>query len=260
MVDQKIRYKILPLDLATARSKKEYELPGYHICVVKLDGSATLRLNKTTADELDLSLIEWLSSPFSKFYVTNTAQSGKTLILAIGSRSFAVGKTQAFLPLDGSGIMADNLRIHKADGRVSLGTYDGMPALVLHELSDNLKGVIAHSDGYPFDFWVYDVANNVLRNPFYYDYVADEFGFDGDVDFNSVTAHGDAVIHGMAYVDGIVERILNAGVTIEGVLLKDSLVDALGFKVNTVAGVDGSFTTVDGKTVTVSKGLITSIV
>ena len=32
------------------------------------------------------------------------------------------------------------------------------------------------------------------------------------------------------------------------------------FKVGGVAGVDGSFTTVDGKTVTVSKGLITSIV
>ena len=32
------------------------------------------------------------------------------------------------------------------------------------------------------------------------------------------------------------------------------------FKVGGVAGVDGSFTTVDGKTVTVSKGLITNIV
>jgi len=32
------------------------------------------------------------------------------------------------------------------------------------------------------------------------------------------------------------------------------------FKVSGVAGVDGTFTTVDGKTVTVSKGLITSIV
>lgn len=35
---------------------------------------------------------------------------------------------------------------------------------------------------------------------------------------------------------------------------------AAGFKVGTTSGVDGSFTTADGKTVTVSKGIITSIV
>lgn len=45
------------------------------------------------------------------------------------------------------------------------------------------------------------------------------------------------------------------------VLKTDDLLDAvLGFQVNGVAGVDGSFTTVDGKTVTVTKGIITSIV
>jgi len=45
-------------------------------------------------------------------------------------------------------------------------------------------------------------------------------------------------------------------------LLKtDDLLDAvLGFQVNGVAGVDGSFTSADGKTVTVTKGIITSIV
>ena len=37
-------------------------------------------------------------------------------------------------------------------------------------------------------------------------------------------------------------------------------IDFPAYKVSGVAGVDGSFTTVDGKTVTVSKGIITSIV
>jgi len=45
------------------------------------------------------------------------------------------------------------------------------------------------------------------------------------------------------------------------VLRTDDLLDAvLGFQVNGVAGDDGSFTSADGKTVTVTKGIITSIV
>lgn len=45
------------------------------------------------------------------------------------------------------------------------------------------------------------------------------------------------------------------------VLKTDDLLDAvLGFQVNGVAGVDGTFTSDDGKTITVTKGIITSIV
>lgn len=45
------------------------------------------------------------------------------------------------------------------------------------------------------------------------------------------------------------------------VLKTDDLLDAvLGFQVNGVAGVDGTFESADGKTVTVTKGIITSIV
>ena len=60
--------------------------------------------------------------------------------------------------------------------------------------------------------------------------------------------------------DVIDEATDDAGVTVDGILLKDDVVNAdLGYKVAGVAGVDGTFTA-DGKTVTVSKGLITSIV
>lgn len=44
------------------------------------------------------------------------------------------------------------------------------------------------------------------------------------------------------------------------VLKTDDAFDAASFKVGGVAGVDGNFTTVDGKTVTVTKGIVTSIV
>lgn len=42
-------------------------------------------------------------------------------------------------------------------------------------------------------------------------------------------------------------------------LKTDDALDANSYKVAGTAGADGSFTTVDGKTVTVTKGLITSI-
>lgn len=43
-------------------------------------------------------------------------------------------------------------------------------------------------------------------------------------------------------------------------LKTDDVFNAIGYKVGASVGADGSFTTVDGKTVTVTKGLITSIV
>jgi len=65
------------------------------------------------------------------------------------------------------------------------------------------------------------------------------------------------------YVDTVHIGALDTNIYRSGanVLKTDDLLDAvLGFQVNGVAGVDGSFTSADGKTVTVTKGIITSIV
>lgn len=87
-MDQEIRYKILSIDLGTAHTKEEYKIPGYNLNVLALDGSATLRLNHVTGDAIDLTLIDQIQSKFGRFYITNSAQSGKTLILAIGQHNF----------------------------------------------------------------------------------------------------------------------------------------------------------------------------
>lgn len=86
--EQKIEYRILTLDLGVARTKYPQKIPGYNMNILTLDGSATLRLNHVTADAIDLTLIDQIQSKFARFYLTNTAQSGKTLILAIGQKNF----------------------------------------------------------------------------------------------------------------------------------------------------------------------------
>jgi len=62
------------------------------------------------------------------------------------------------------------------------------------------------------------------------------------------------------YFDCALDGRFGSVLDIFGLLTCWAGIDAVSYKVNAVAGVDGSFTTVDGKTVTVSKGVITSIV
>jgi len=50
-----------------------------------MDGvDASIKLNSPTADSIDLTKVQKVSSPFKRFYLTHTAQTDKTLILAIG--------------------------------------------------------------------------------------------------------------------------------------------------------------------------------
>lgn len=93
--DQPVRYKILSLDLNTARTKKEFEIPGGNLTVLFMDGTADLRLNHNTADAISLiqksatqHTCKRIESHFNRFYITNSSQSGKTLTLAIGEKNF----------------------------------------------------------------------------------------------------------------------------------------------------------------------------
>lgn len=94
-MDQRIRYKIMSIDLNVARTKKEFEIPGGNITVLLMDGTADLRLNHNTADAIPLiqksatqHACSRIESHFNRFYITNSSQSGKTLILAIGEKNF----------------------------------------------------------------------------------------------------------------------------------------------------------------------------
>ena len=81
----------------------------------------------------------------------------------------------------------------------------------------------------------------------------------------TLTQEGDATITGLLSVIGNITASLGiSAVSFSGPgggdMVSSSNMDAAGFKVSGAAGVTGTFTTADAKTVTVTKGIITSIV
>jgi len=86
MVEYK-KYQELTFDLGTARTDEELDISGDFILVESLDGDASIKLDNPGHDSIDLTKIKQIkTSPekFEKIYVTNTAQSGKTLKLIVG--------------------------------------------------------------------------------------------------------------------------------------------------------------------------------
>ena len=90
--ERQIRYKVLTLDLAIARTDEKYELAGYNLAVLfkSVGATATLKFNQTTAEEIDLANTKHIESKFSRFFITNTAQTGLTMVLVIGEENFKV--------------------------------------------------------------------------------------------------------------------------------------------------------------------------
>ena len=85
-----IRYKQLTINLATARSNKKHELAGYNLSVLRLSSGALcqIKFNNTTGEAIELSKVQRVESHFERFYITNTAQTGKTITLIIGEENF----------------------------------------------------------------------------------------------------------------------------------------------------------------------------
>jgi len=80
-------------DLGDARTNELISIPadGNCICRVKLDGSATLKLNNQQAQSLSLETIPRIYGiPFKRLFLTNTAQAGKELLLLVGKGNFTV--------------------------------------------------------------------------------------------------------------------------------------------------------------------------
>ena len=208
-----------------------------------------------------------------------------------------------FLLLDGSRAMTDNVRVQKAEGKASLGTFlsgfdEEAPGIELVNPLDTRKMRILFTDGYPLDAYLFDAAGNMISNPFYFsgDYLDFECNIAlGGYNLSNVNTGTFSTVRmtnmearsqqSFWKTSNIIDsfwrfqtlyggtqtcaelvclgpnngafRIQRAG-NITG--LAGKILDFPLFKVGGVAGVDGTFTTVDGKTVTVSKGLITSIV
>jgi hypothetical protein len=74
------------IDLGVARSDEELAIAGDSLLVQSIDGSLEIKLNSKENPSLDVSLIRRLErpTPFSKLYLTNVAQPGKSATLVIG--------------------------------------------------------------------------------------------------------------------------------------------------------------------------------
>jgi len=82
-------------DLRVARTNELIEIPqeGNCICRVKLDGSATIRLNNPQAQAISLETTPKVYGiPFKRLYLTNAAQSGKKLLLLVGKGDIGIEK------------------------------------------------------------------------------------------------------------------------------------------------------------------------
>jgi hypothetical protein len=93
-----LNYQTMLIDLSVARVDVEFALPGIfdHISVVDLNGQASIKLNKKTNDSIDLSWTRRIDTASNRFYLTNTAQVNKTLLLQIGGdASFTLDSDQS---------------------------------------------------------------------------------------------------------------------------------------------------------------------
>lgn len=91
-------YNVRSIPMDTALTDKEVELPGNSL-TVSTDGSlsgVTIKFDSVVNDTIPLDRFkDFLFYPFSKIYVTFTAQAGKTLYLFVGRETLISAATTA---------------------------------------------------------------------------------------------------------------------------------------------------------------------
>ena len=84
-------YEKLTIDLSEARSKEKYDVTGSYIVAQSIDGTLEIRFNEQDNDAVTINTDNRVYSiDFDSLYVTNTAQSGKSV-------TFIIGKAGAFI-------------------------------------------------------------------------------------------------------------------------------------------------------------------
>jgi len=76
-----MRYTI-PLD--TARTGERFDVSGSFLLVEKLDGSCSITLNRQDSASIDLETYREINTPFERIFITNSAQSGKSITFLVG--------------------------------------------------------------------------------------------------------------------------------------------------------------------------------
>ena len=90
----------LTLDLSVARSEVEYKIYGDVMIVESMDGIATVCLNNKENSPLELRIGRKIYQDFFTFFITNTAQAGKTLKIVVGREGcFDITETDYWLNL-----------------------------------------------------------------------------------------------------------------------------------------------------------------
>ena len=82
-----INYSVVTIDLATARTNELVHVPGdivYVKAVSSNSAAATVRLNLTKNDEVDLKLHTRIETVFTSLFISNEVQSGEWMELVIG--------------------------------------------------------------------------------------------------------------------------------------------------------------------------------
>lgn len=80
-------YHILTFDLSTARNNELINITGSHIYIMTATGTANVRLNENSEDAIDLIKGRQINGVFYRIFLSNSAQSGTSITLAIGVES-----------------------------------------------------------------------------------------------------------------------------------------------------------------------------
>jgi len=119
-------YRRVTIDLSTARTKALFSYPGDTILVEYIDGECDIHLDDPHADLIEIDKVKRIitkPAKFSRFYVTNAAQSGKTARLYIGSEASFEAETEI---LGKVGILdAADIRINPAKEDGNLASIEG---------------------------------------------------------------------------------------------------------------------------------------
>lgn len=80
-------YKVIDIDLSVERINFEYLDVGTYLYVLANSGVGFVRFNEYSEDNLSLLKFRSIKIPFHRFFISNTAQAGCSLSLAIGVQS-----------------------------------------------------------------------------------------------------------------------------------------------------------------------------
>lgn len=138
-------YKVVELDMATARTDKEFIYRGSFIWVdnqYTTSLKATIRLNEPEFDELDLLRQKYIRGPFYRFFITNTAGAGTIKLIISRGYEFASESIEGVVRLrgeDGSPLKIDQ------DGTITAlmkGMYSGELKTVATDIDGRMRALL----------------------------------------------------------------------------------------------------------------------